>query len=453
MIYGTYPVSASRTGYNPYSGNITVNSDSAQKKIYLTKEAEKQYTVTFSVKEGNTPLRGAQINVYNSQIDETVTTNSNGTATMSLIRGNYNYICSNGSYFQTSTGDFSVYGEMTIPINMTRKTTTVVIRVRDSATYNDINGASVTFGSYGTSTTSSGRATFYNVKMSDDSIATSALKRPQYDDITKYFTVNQTNPTFYIEMGLKKFNVTFIVRDDGNNYVSGASVLFNSTSQSTGSNGSTTFSQVPLNTSPYSWQVDKSGYQTKTGDVSVTDRDVTVNVTLTRIKCYVTYIVQNSQGHNISGASVNDGIDLGITNSQGQVSWYVPSGASYTVNASHASYFSGSTNFTVSGNEQRKIVYITLSNSGALLEIEISNDQELHRVNLPIVNDSSNGLNDLRVQWGDGTQTIGETGHNYSSKGTYRILFDFNGNDRTLKWGSGTEYSLMVFKKSSCLVL
>lgn len=447
LIYGTYPVSASRTGYNPYSGNITVNSDSAQKKIYLTKEAEKQYTVTFSVKEGNTPLRGAQINVYNSQIDETVTTNSNGTATMSLIRGNYNYICSNGSYFQTSTGDFSVYGEMTVPINMTRKTTTVVIRVRDSVTYNNIDGASVTFGSYGTSTTSSGRATFYNVKMSDDSIVASASKRPQYDDVTRYFTVNQTDPTFYIEMGLKKFNVTFIVRDDGNNYISGANVLFNSKSQSTGSNGSTTFSQIPSNTIPYSWQVDKSGYQTKTGDVSVTERDMTVNVTLTRIQCRITYIVRNSLGQNISGASVNDKVNSGITNSNGQVSWNIPAGDSYTVNVSHASYFSSSANFTVLGNEQSKTVYITLSSSGALLEIEIDNSQELHRVNLPIVNSSSDGLNDLRVQWGDGIQTIGETGHNYSSKGTYRILFDFNGNNRTLKWGSGTEYSLKWYLK------
>lgn len=447
LVYGTYEVRASKSGYNPYTGSVTVDSKVLQKSIYMIKEAEKQYTITFTVKEGNSLVRGAQIKIYNSQIDETITTNSEGTATISLIKGTYNYICNAGEFFQTASGDFVVYGEMSVPINVVRKTTTVIIYTRDSASYEYIDGVRVQFGNYGTMTTAGGRATFYNVPLNNELVTAVASKEPQYENVVESFSVTRENPSYTIYMGLKKFNVTFIVRDDGNNYVSGASVLFNSTNQSTGSNGSTTFSQVPSNTSPYSWQVDKSGYQTKTGDVSVTDRDVTVNVTLTRIKCYITYIVQNSQGHNISGASVNDGIDSGITNSQGQVSWYVPSGASYTVNASHASYFSGSTNFTVSGNEQRKTVYITLSSSGALLEIEIDNSQELHRVNLPIVNNSSNGLNDLRVQWGDGIQTIGETGHNYSNKGTYRILFDFNGNNRTLMWGSGTEYSLKWYLK------
>lgn len=447
LVYGTYEVRASKSGYNPYTGSVTVDSKVLQKSIYMIKEVEKQYTVTFTVKEGNFLVKDAQIKIYNSQINETITTNSEGTATISLIKGTYNYICNAGKFFQTVSGDFVVYGEMSVPINVVRKTTTVIIYTRDSVSYEYIDGVRVQFGNYGTMTTAGGRATFYNVPLNNESVTAIASKEPQYENAIESFSVTRENPSYTIYMGLKKFNVTFIVRDDGNNYVSRASVLFNSTSQSTESNGSTTFSQVPSNTSPYSWQVDKSGYQTKTGDVSVTDRDMTVNVTLTRIKCYITYIVQDSQGHSISGASVNDGIDLGITNSQGQVSWYVPSGASYTVNASHASYFSGSTDFTVSGNEQRKTVYITLSDSGVLLEIEIDNSQELHRVNLPIVNSSSDGLNDLRVQWGDGIQTIGETGHDYLSKGTYRILFDFNGNSRTLKWGAGTEYSLKWYLK------
>ena len=55
---------------------------------------------------------------------------------------------------------------------------------------------------------------------------------------------------------------------------------------------------------------------------------------------------------------------------------------------------------------------------------------------LPVLNTSSTGLNNLRVKWGDGEQTVGTSSHTYSSGGTKIILFDFNGMSANLSWSA-----------------
>lgn len=70
---------------------------------------------------------------------------------------------------------------------------------------------------------------------------------------------------------------------------------------------------------------------------------------------------------------------------------------------------------------------------GAVLEVRVSNGTSLI---LPVLNTSSMGLNNLRVKWGDGDQTLGTSSHTYSSGGTKIILFDFNGMSANLSWSA-----------------
>ena len=76
------------------------------------------------------------------------------------------------------------------------------------------------------------------------------------------------------------FNVTFVVSSESAP-VSGATVSFNGEQLATGIDGTVTFTGViPGNDKPYT--VSKTGYQSKSGFVDVIDRDVTVNVELSR---------------------------------------------------------------------------------------------------------------------------------------------------------------------------
>ena len=153
---------------------------------------------------------------------------------------------------------------------------------------------------------------------------------------------------------------------------------------------------------------------------------------MTRNKCQVTYNVRTKSGSPISGVTVEDNISSGVTSSSGTVSWMVPCNDTYAWVATSQNYFTESGSYTVGPEEFSKTIDIIMED-GAVLEVSVSSGTNIV---LPVLNTSSTGLNNLRVKWGDGDQTLGTNSHTYSSGGTKIILFDFNGNSANLSWSA-----------------
>ena len=153
---------------------------------------------------------------------------------------------------------------------------------------------------------------------------------------------------------------------------------------------------------------------------------------MTRNKCQVTYNVRTKSGSPISGVTVEDNISSGVTSSSGTVSWMVPCNDTYAWVATSQNYFTESGSYTVGPEEFSKTIDIIMED-GAVLEVRVSNGTNIV---LPVLNTSSTGLNNLRVKWGDGEQTVGTSSHTYSSGGTKIILFDFNGMSANLSWSA-----------------
>jgi hypothetical protein len=146
---------------------------------------------------------------------------------------------------------------------------------------NAVSGASVMLSGYGTQVTDiSGASTFSNVVAS---VITYTVTKTGYYDKSGTITIVNTNVTENVSLNLVPpvtYQVAFLVRS-GSLPVSDALVsLTGYGSKNSDSGGSAVFTNVaPSENLPYT--IEKTGYSTKTGTVSVFVSDITENAALT----------------------------------------------------------------------------------------------------------------------------------------------------------------------------
>ena len=426
LILGTWPWTASHTDYKPNSGNVNIIQGQNNYTIRLTEKNAVLYNITFIAKEGQNVLEGASI-VIDGEI--TLATDSDGRAVAQLATGTYHYKATYGKYFQDLETDFTVYNNATINLNFVRKTTTVKFFIYEGQSQ-PIQGASVRFNNSDAMSGSDGYAIFFNVPLSDNSLMCTASKLPVYQSVTKFFTVNELEPTFLLELGAIYRSIIFWTKDENGNNLTDVAIRCNGELGYTAWTGYVIFSGFPPGTA-FSWQATKDAYQSQSGSGTTSSIDTTVNITMPRNKCYVTYNVRNTAGQPLSGVTVSDRISSGVTSSSGTVSWYVPAGDTYGYSATSQYYFNVNGQYNVGPTETSKTVNIVMED-GAVIEVRTTTANEIVSFNLG--NTSVTGLNNFRVSWGDNSQTVGSISHSYATPGLYLITFDFNGEIATLQW-------------------
>lgn len=117
--------------------------------------------------------------------------------------------------------------------------------------------------------------------------------------VTEPFTIEGTPVTY---------NVTFVVKDQNEQLITDAVVTFDGTAQAAG-----VYVIEEVEAGTYAYSVAKAGYTPSSGNVTVVDQDVTVNVVLNQIiNTYtVTFVVEDAEGNDISDAVVTfDGTAL-----------------------------------------------------------------------------------------------------------------------------------------------
>lgn len=422
---GVWEWSASHQDYNPAKGNVNIKAGDNEYTIRMSEKAVVPYNVTFNASVGGVQASGAEIEIIGQ--GEPLITNELGLVTTQLVSGSYNYRASY-RYCNDVVSSFSVYGDTQVPVNFTVKMVTLTIFVKDR--YGSVvKNAQVTFNGQTQYTGQTGQCSF-TVEAGTSGNAY-ASKLPEYTQGYTFVQVEETDTNATIILGVNLYRVYFTVVDDTGNPIERVKVVLGNESQYTTANGKATFGgYVPPRN--FNWQTTKAGYQSQNGSVSVQDDDVYVNVTMPRNKCQVTYNVRTKNGSPISGVTVEDNISSGVTSSSGTVSWMVPCNDTYAWVATSQNYFTESGSYMVGPEEFSKTVNIIMED-GAVLEVSVSSGTNIV---LPVLNTSSTGLNNLRVKWGDGDQTLGTSSHTYSSGGTKIILFDFNGMSANLSWSA-----------------
>lgn len=433
LVLGNYNYVAGVIGYNSNEGTVKVIEGSSTKEILMVKEAEKQYPLTFTAKEGSSLLSGVNISLDNGM---TGTTNStSGQAVFSVISGSYNYTAIYNSFFDPLQGLASVSGSATnVPLNFVRKTTSVTFKIKDSLSGAAVSAVSVEFNNQTKTTNTLGDVTFTGIPLSSTSMRYVASKNPPYKDVVGTLVVNTENPTVNITMGQYSYKATFTVKTNTGVAISNAYISCNGRAGYTLSSGQLSLDNFITGTYPYT--VTNSAYQTVTGNITINNAEGFANVVMVPLNNATKIHVQINSSTPVQGVSVQVGSNTIATDSNGDASFSLRDGNySYTVGG-NSNYFPVTGSFTVASLSQT--ITATLED---VFTLEISNPSNFS-FTLPITNSSSNGLSQMKVDWGDGVTTTGQKQHTYGASGSGRRLkISMGSSGGTLQWGFQNAYS------------
>lgn len=162
------------------------------------------YTIIFTVKStDNSAISGAQIIIAGS----TITTDSNGNASIMLPKGSFFYSVTKDGY-NFHTDNIELTGDVSVTVTLTPETYTVTVFVMDATTNKAISGATLSGIGSGGVTDQSGKFTFTDVVAQNYTLQASASG---YMDASKDIIVNnnqQVNITLSRATCTITFNIT-----------------------------------------------------------------------------------------------------------------------------------------------------------------------------------------------------------------------------------------------------
>lgn len=349
---GTYSYSVSATEYHTKTGNFTVSNSTSTVNVPLDQVL---YNVTFTVKEENVISVGALVKFG----DQSKTTSNQGIVVFQVPVGSYQWMVSKTIYV-TQTGNIDVTGyAVTRDINLIRKNGQVTFYVRDDQGLS-VEGATVICGGQTRSTNVSGEAVF---TLPIASYSYDVSKLPNYTSQTGSINVTENPQRVNVLLSNKKYSVNFTVfAQTGSSSIRAYNVpvVFEGVTKYTDRNGQCSFTDIKNGYYSYSVANNSTLYQSKTGNVSVSNSDAPVEVSLTYItKESTVYVYRDgsrASGISVTGTSYYENGSVyasisGSTNSSGSYSFSVPAGGTFevttedslSINKSGSGYANGST--------------------------------------------------------------------------------------------------------------
>ena len=343
---GTYPYTINKAGYVQETGNIVVNNSDLNTSITITPLS---YLVTFKLsEEGQSPakyINGATISI-NSQ---SLTTDSNGEATIQIYAGTYP-VSYKATGYQDVSNNISISGVQTIAQAL-KKFWALQFSVA-AATKEALEGATVTVE--GAAIVNSPQTVTTNAQGLTPEITvvngayTYGISKTGYSPEEGSGTIANGNKTETHQL-VFGFETVFHVTDNTNNPITGATVLIDNVETITTSSAGNAVSN--LSNGNHTYVVTKAGYIKATGTVTVNEAPQTVNVKLTD-GGLVTFTITD-QNVTVSGVTINITGSVsatGTTNNNGVYAIELPNGTfGYTL-AKSGYQTTPSANFTVNSN-------------------------------------------------------------------------------------------------------
>ena len=184
----------------------------------------------------------------------------------------------------------------------------------------------------------------------DGVYGTMDFSQPQVFVVTSEDGEKQTTYTVTVTEEPPVFNVTFIVKDEGGNDISGAIITLGNTTNSAGN-----YHFEGLLAGSYSYSVARSGYVTGNGTITIVDEDVTETVTLVKIVYTVTFNVLDKNNSPLSGATIT----LGTTTNPPDDYDFVVEPGTYSYSVQLQDYYAEEGNVTVTNQNVTVNVIMT----------------------------------------------------------------------------------------------
>ena len=287
-------------------GNILYDSDSNLSPLFYPAESEDLFvgindsslnlyqTAFFNVKDSDgNPVEGVNISIGNNGI----ITNEQGQASLQLANGQYSYIASLQGYIPVEGTFVVLNGTVSIDVEMVRAPYTVTFRVRDERG-EAVPYANVTMDNRTTTTNIEGVATL-SARNGNYPYLISKLG---YDDYSNNVVVQDSNAQVNVEMEFTVWTITVIVKDTENVPIVNAVVRVNNGQYLTNQQGE---AEIPLVNGQYPVTIEKVGYGTLNGSITVNNSNADVTFELDYFLYDVLFnIYQVNQGTPAEGALV-----------------------------------------------------------------------------------------------------------------------------------------------------
>ncbi|QHI72928.1 beta strand repeat-containing protein [Aminipila terrae] len=302
---GTYSYTITKSGYETYTGSITITGANATVYPNLTQTAAATYTANFHiVNAGGSPLQGATVtlNGYTQ-----VTTDANGDAAITGVSSGTGiaYTAKAAGYAdKTGTIDVSTGNVNTTVQFMAPATYTANFHIVNVGGY-PIQGATVTLNGYTQATTdANGDAAITGVS-SGTGIAYTA-KAAGYADKTGTIDVSTGNVNTTVQfITAATYTANFHIVNEGGYPIQGATVTLNGYTQvTTDANGDAAINGVSAGTG-IAYTAKAAGYADKTGTIDVSTGNVNTTVQFITPATYTAnFHIVNAGGFPIQGATV-----------------------------------------------------------------------------------------------------------------------------------------------------
>ena len=339
---GTFIYRVVLANYEEKVGMLTVGGKSLEERVVL----RHLRAVTFTVKEGETPLPNAQIRVGN----QTLTTDSNGAARTTLASGaKYPYTAVLQGY-SAQEGEIELLDQdLDVPIELHRISYRVSFHITDG--YQGLKDATVEIAGKRLASGGDG-STSANLLPGDYHYSVSLGGYTSVEgDITAMEGL--VEPVLL----LRNYTITFVATGDDGIPLPGAKLTINSEEKVLDATGSLAISLAP---GAYLYQLEHEGYFGRRSSVTVTNRDATERVVLASRERYpLTFTVTDADGGAaLNGAAIEIAGKTLKTDAKGVATISLPNGT-YPYTAKMDGYEDKAGNITVSGAAVEEAVALT----------------------------------------------------------------------------------------------
>lgn len=410
-------------------GNILYDSDSNLSPLFYPAESEDLFvgindsslnlyqTAFFNVKDSDgNPVEGVNISIGNNGIS----TNEQGQASLQLANGQYSYIASLQGYIPVEGTFVVLNGSVSIDVEMVRAPYTVTFRVRDE------RGAVVPYANV----TMDNRITTTNI----EGVATLSARNGNYpylisklgyDDYSNNVVVQDGNAQVNVEMEFTVWTITVIVKDTENVPIANAVVNVNNGQYPTNQQGE---AEIPLVNGQYPVTIEKTGYDTLNGLITVNNSNADVTFELDYFLYDVLFnVYQVNQGTPAEGALVTiQGQPSALpVNSLGQATTKLKNGEyNYTITKRGYDDLTGS--FNVQGQNVNIERTLDLKHYNVVITVLDSDNNEPVQGAAVNINSSSYPTNDngqvtVSLQNGTYPYTVTKSGY-YDGNSSVTVL-------------------------------
>lgn len=340
LAYGDYSITIICTGYNTYSENISISSETLKLDIKLSKSSGDSGVINVSVSDKDTglPVSGASIimgsksGTTDSEGKYTFTNMAHGTYSVTITCNDYITFTDNFT-FNTSEYDYNV--------NLTPITQTGNVNVTvTSSSGSPIKNAEVQLtGQDNQYTDSSGKCTFSNLNYSTYDIS---VTHTGYEPYSGKVIVSESEVNYPVSLapttqtGTINVNVTNHISGDA---VSGAKVTIGTTYKSTDSTGKCSFTGMSYGS--YIVKVTHDDYDNYQTTVTLNKSSITCNVSLLPIEKTGTInvsVTDSSTSVALENATVKLDSETKYTDSSGKCTFTEISFGTHSLDVSYSNY-------------------------------------------------------------------------------------------------------------------